>query len=154
LTVGQVRAWARAHRRRTRHWPGRSSGPIPEAPGETWSAIHAALADGYRGLPGGLTLRGLLRGGRPRKAPGRPGPTVARTLASAGARRRRTGSWPDARSGPVTGVPGETWRHIDDALRLGLQGLRGGRTVTRLLAERRGRRTRCYPSPLAEAEIL
>jgi len=37
------------------------SGPVEGLPGETWSAIYAALQQGSRGLPGGLTLGRLFR---------------------------------------------------------------------------------------------
>ena len=56
--------------------------------------------------------------------------------------RQRTGAWPSYRSGPVEGTPGETWRMVDTALRLGSRGLRGGRSLATLLATRRGARNR------------
>jgi hypothetical protein len=61
LTPGQIRAWAVAHHRRTGVWPGRKTGSIPEAPGETWSGVNAALMTGGRGLPGGSSLSRLLK---------------------------------------------------------------------------------------------
>src|SRR5262249_32140245 len=39
FTVGQIRAWARAHYRRTGRWPTPKAGSILEAPGETWAAV-------------------------------------------------------------------------------------------------------------------
>lgn len=51
LTIEQILEWARAHFERNGRWPNHVSGPIPEAPGETWGRIHAALLDGRRGLP-------------------------------------------------------------------------------------------------------
>jgi hypothetical protein len=62
LTIPQIRKWAKAHRKRHGKWPSRQSGPIPEAPGESWQAVHLALYHGGRGLPGGTTLAGLLKG--------------------------------------------------------------------------------------------
>lgn len=62
LTKKQIRAWAKAHFQRTGQWPRNNSGPVVEAPGQTWKAIEVALYQGGRGLPGGLTLAGLLRG--------------------------------------------------------------------------------------------
>jgi hypothetical protein len=56
FSVEQIRAWVRAHARRTGRWPTRMSGPIPEAPGETWAGVQAALSSGRRGLPGGSSL--------------------------------------------------------------------------------------------------
>lgn len=60
LTVEQIREWAEAHKRRTGAWPTIGSGPIPDAPGEKWSAVAVALSHGRRGLPGGTTLCRLL----------------------------------------------------------------------------------------------
>jgi hypothetical protein len=60
LTVEQILAWADAHHARTGRWPGAHSGPIADAPGETWGKIEGALYDGYRGLPGGDSLAKLL----------------------------------------------------------------------------------------------
>ncbi len=61
LTVGQVLAWAKAHRGRTGRWPSAASGAISEAPTNTWMAVNAALCHGNRGLPGGMSLARLLR---------------------------------------------------------------------------------------------
>lgn len=44
--------WAKAHRNRTGTWPVVRSGPVLDAPGETWSGINAAFDRGMRGLPG------------------------------------------------------------------------------------------------------
>jgi hypothetical protein len=60
LTEGQILAWARAHRERAGRWPGARSGPIPEAPGETWGAVYQALYQGLRGLSGETSLAKLL----------------------------------------------------------------------------------------------
>jgi len=40
--------------------PRDSSGPVEDAPGETWKAIDVALHEGLRGLPGGSSLHALL----------------------------------------------------------------------------------------------
>jgi hypothetical protein len=60
LTVEQILAWADAHYERTGRWPNSRSGPIPEAPGQTWNAVNVALYLGYRGLPAGDSLGRLL----------------------------------------------------------------------------------------------
>jgi pyrroloquinoline quinone (PQQ) biosynthesis protein C len=155
LTVKQILAWARAHRRRTGQWPTRHSGPIPEAPGESWSAIHAALSMGGRGLPAGCTLAGLIAERRavPHE-PNLPRLTVKQILAWADEHHRRTGQWPHARSGPIPGTQRETWRTVDHALIHNLRGLNVGLTLTQLLTQHRGIRTRKYPPPLTEQQIL
>src|SRR5438552_17302975 len=60
LTPIQILAWADLHYARTESWPTAHSGPIPDAPGETWMAVEVALAKGLRGLPGGSSLPQLL----------------------------------------------------------------------------------------------
>jgi hypothetical protein len=50
LTLRQIWQWLYEHKRRTGRWPAASSGPIHEAPGETWSAVDLALRKGFRGL--------------------------------------------------------------------------------------------------------
>jgi hypothetical protein len=69
----------------------------------------------------------------------RPPLSEAQILAWADAHHARTGRWPSAASGPVCGVPGESWRGINQALDSGYRGLPGGDTLARLLA-RHGRR--------------
>jgi hypothetical protein len=43
LTEALILEWADAHVARTGHRPHPDSGPIPEAPGETWQAVQSAL---------------------------------------------------------------------------------------------------------------
>jgi hypothetical protein len=144
LTVRQIRDWARAYCRRTGEWPARRSGPVAEGPAETWSAIDAALGQGCRDLPAGLSLSRLLaaRPAAPAQA-SRPDLRLSRILAWADAHQRRTGAWPTARSGPIVEAPGETWRGVDQALRTNRRGLTGGSSLARLLSEHRGVRSRC-----------
>jgi hypothetical protein len=60
LTESQILAWAKAHRRRTGRWPREKTGPVTDAPGETWAGVNAALREGLRKLPGGTSLHRLL----------------------------------------------------------------------------------------------
>ena len=46
--------------RRTGHWPTAESGPIAEAPGESWYMVDRALRYGRRVLPKGRSLCRLL----------------------------------------------------------------------------------------------
>jgi hypothetical protein len=78
--------------------------------------------------------------------------TVEQVLAWAEAHHARTGGWPAAHSGPVHGAAGETWRALNNALSAGTHGLPGGSSLSRLLAEHRGRRPR--RPPLTEGQIL
>ncbi len=140
-TTEQILDWADAHFRRFGAWPTSGSGPVADAPGETWLAVQHALAGGGRGLPGGSSLAGLLaeRRGRPNHM-ALPPLGVGQILAWADAHHRRTGAWPNCYSGPVEGAQGETWRKVHNALYAGQRGLPGGSSLARLLAEHRNAR--------------
>jgi len=149
LRVKEILAWAEAHRERTGRWPTITSGPIPEAPGETWSAVNTALQDGLRGQPAGRSLARLLarkRGKRHRQE--LPLLTVAQILRWADDHRQQTGKWPTHKSGPISGTAGETWRTVNGALRKGSRGLPGVSSLANLLAEYRGKPNRKFPPPL------
>ena len=89
LSVARILKWADSHYRSRGHWPSSRSGPVAEAPLETWCAINKALRAGQRGLPGGLSLSAFLNqhrgtyGGRSR-CPGQiTGPGSSGTLPQA-----------------------------------------------------------------------
>jgi hypothetical protein len=148
LSHKKILRWADAHHRRAGQWPHSGSGPVVDAPGETWEQIDLALRLGLRGLPGGSALTRLLaakRGARHRLA--LPPLTEGQILAWADRHFRETGSWPRHTSGPVAGAPGETWSMVHSALYRGRRGLPGNSSLRQLLADRRGvpyrgRRTR------------
>src|SRR5262249_54433912 len=138
LSEGQILAWADAYHRRTGTWPTRQSGPILEAPGETWMAVDMALRNGLRGLPGGTTLPFLLAQQRGvRNGSNLPQLSVEQVLAWADAWHERTGKWPNLNSGPVPEAPEVTWWAINHALRKGSRGLPGGSSLAKLLAAER-----------------
>lgn len=130
LTVGQIKAWAEAHKTRTGNWPTAHAGPIQEAPGESWAAVHSALTSGLRGLPGGDSLARLLA-----RECGRRNPADTSPLTLAVIRRwvvqhhEQTGKWPTALSGLIAGVEDETWGAVANALQKGRRGLRAGATT-------------------------
>jgi hypothetical protein len=64
--------------------------------------------------------------------------TVEQVLTWADACHAHTGDWPRTASGGVPQSPGDTWRRIDNALRLGLRGLGRGSSLARLLEQERG----------------
>lgn len=159
LTLEQILAWADAHHQRTGEWPLKErSGPVQDAPDETWAAIHAALRVGGRGLPGGTTLPKLLeehRGRHYRYTEWGQQLTIPMILAWADLHQVRTGEWPTRQSGPVHGVPGETWKAIDAAIRQGHRGLIGTTSsLIRLLGKERGVRNHMQLRSLSVAEIL
>ena len=139
LTAAQILAWADAHRVRTGQWPRKSSGAIPESPGDTWSHVQDALHKGLRGLHGGMTLPQLLareRGTRNKAA--LPQLTEEQILAWADAHSQHSGRWPSRDSGNIAGSAGEVWANVDAALKMGLRGLASGSSLAKLLYVRRG----------------
>jgi hypothetical protein len=143
FTITQILRWADAHYRRTGQWPMSKSGPILEAPGETWLAVQKALYDGKRGLRGGSSLAQLLAKHRGVRNPqDLPRLSYKQILAWADAHYARTGSWPTLDSGPIHDACGETWSAVSTALVDGLRGLPGGSSLARLLAKHRGVRNR------------
>jgi hypothetical protein len=54
----------------------------------------------------------------------------------------------------VAEAPGETWGAIDQALRVGGRGLRGGMSLAGILAKRRGRPRQADLPPLTAENIL
>jgi hypothetical protein len=141
LEIPRILEWADAFRARNGRWPTPQSGPIEEAPGETWSTVSNALIQGFRGLPGGSTIAKLLFEQRGMKSPWHAPPlSVDQILSWADAFFARTGQWPKATSGEVSGEPGQKWSAIQVALRGGHRGLPGGSSLFQLLALHRGTR--------------
>lgn len=155
LTAQKILAWADAHFERHGMWPTELSGPIDDAPGETWQAMHRALYSGLRGLPGGSSLAKLLakhRGvGRHVR---RPPLSVKQILAWADEYHRQTGRWPNVTSGPINGTPDKTWGRVQIALRAGNRGLPSGYSLAKLLVEHRGVRSVQHLPPLKVPQIL
>jgi hypothetical protein len=155
LTEEQILAWADDHYKRTGPWPTAMSGPVNQAQEENWRAIDAALRKGSRGFSGGSSLANLLnrhRGVRHKTKP--PRLTEDLILKWADEHFSRTGTWPTQASGPVHGVPGETWRAINTALSKGIRGLSGGTSLPKLLGLKRGRKSRVTQPKLKEADIF
>ncbi len=155
LTEGQILAWADAHHRRTGRWPYLTSGRVIDAPGERWSAIHTNLQLGQRGLHGGSSLARLLERRRGvRNIKHAPALIIAKIVRWADAHHRRTGAWPQVKSGRLADAPDETWSNLDQLLRIGSRGLPGGSSLARVLSERRGVRNAKYPPKLSVRQVL
>lgn len=139
LSERKIFAWARAHFGRTGQWPTGNSGPIQDAPGETWAAIDLALSRGRRGLPGSSSLAQLLDArGVKRNSQRRPALTEVQILALADAFFKTHGHWPYLDSGEIAELPGETWKTLDRALQRGLRGLPPGLPLASFLNKHRG----------------
>jgi hypothetical protein len=151
----QILRWADAYNQRTGQWPRNDSGPILEAPGESWNAVAIALTKGLRGLPGGSSIAQFLAEHRGVKNRLDIAPlTEEQILQWADAHHRDTEEWPNTGTGTIGAAPGETWLGIDQALRKGIRSLPGGSSLVRLLAAHRGARHRLHLPPLTEERIL
>ena len=136
LTDATILTWADAHHRRTGKWPIRFSGRVVDSPGDTWQAVHESLQKGCRGVRKRMTLAQFLAKKRNvRYNRGQPDLTEEKILRWADRHYLRTKKWPTARSGRVTKY--ESWAAINQALRRGYRGLRGGRSLSQLLDKRR-----------------
>lgn len=127
LSVEQIRGWADEHHQRTGKWPTQHSGTIPGTE-ETWARVQMAIFRGRRGLTKS-SLAALLAGERAVK---KQMPTVQQILSWADAHRERTGKWPRRLSGPITDSGGLEWCSVDR----GLQAT--GDTLCKLLSRERG----------------
>lgn len=93
----------------------------------------------------------------PTGRPARPQPTRLRVfsiLAWADAFYRREQRWPKQNSGEIPECPWTTWRQVSRALQSGFRGLRGGASLARLLAQRRGVRNQGGLPRLSVRQIL
>jgi hypothetical protein len=146
LSIAQILAWADAHKRRTGSWPKVDSGPIPEAPGETWQRIQNALGEGRRGLPAGLSIAKLLATQRGvRNIQDLPPLRVPEILEWIEAHSKRHGVYPTRDSGPIPDTDGETWSGVASALKACKRGLKDRSSLARLVAKCRGKDGRGRP---------
>ena len=158
LTVTLILGWCDDHFRRFRNFPTIRSGPIRsmDAPlTMNWHKIDIALRKGWFGLPGGSSLTRLLEKHRGlRNKCNLTRLTDDLILAWADHHHDHTGKWPKERSGPVLLAKGEFWVNINAALRQGLRGLKGKRTLPRLLAKARNVRNKADVPDLSIRKIL
>lgn len=156
LTVKQILQWSREHHEEFGTWPTIGSGSPLSAPREKWVNINMALKNGQRGLPGGTTLSKLLkRETGSIRSLRLPPLTIQLVLDRADDYHRRHGKWPTEHSGPVDGLPGETWKKVQSAFHTGTRGLAPGSSLAKTLNRYRG--VPCIQrseSPLTERQIL
>jgi hypothetical protein len=141
LSDEQILVWVDDYRDCNGEWPTRSSGIVNGATGETWAGIDQALLAARRGLAGGSSLAKLLAEHRGvRNIQDLPPLRTDQILAWADEHHGQTGEWPATDSGPVAGVPGETWMGIHRTLQKGHRGLPAGSSLAKFLAEHRDKR--------------
>ena len=134
LTVQQILTWADAHHTRTGRWPTRDSGTVEDAPLERWSMLNTSLILGNRTLRGGSSLAQLLLEERDvRHHLARPPLSEAQIMIWAQNFQARHSHPPRVSSGAVTEAPEETWSNLDNLLRQGQRGLKGGSSLHQLL---------------------
>lgn len=151
LDEREILAWANAALERTGRWPNSGSGPIAEAPGETWRGVDNALRKGRRSLPGGAGLAEFLG-----KRRGRYHLRLSERLILCWADQyhQRMGEWPHRSPRIIPGTGGLSWESVDGSLRRGRCGLPGDSSLARLLAERRGVRNMKNLPALSVPQIL
>jgi hypothetical protein len=139
LSESQIIRWAKAYLRRTGKRPTHGSGPIDEAPGETWCTVEKALSEGRPGLSRRTSLARLLTDhGLHRYFWRRRAMSIPEILDWADAYHARYHKWPKKDSGVIADCREETWKYVDTALRNGYRGLPGGSSLAALLHQRRG----------------
>jgi hypothetical protein len=165
LSVRQILEWADLFHESTGTWPTQLSGRVAtnSQPPESWRAIHQALTDGLRGLPGNGSLARLIcehRGFAGTRAIVRPTLppqlTVERILEYADQFHASTGSWPGRQSGTIVkeGRPVERWSALDKALLNGSRGLPGGSSLTKILYEHRAVQSVWLIGEVTEEQVL
>jgi len=155
LTTQQILAWAEGHRDRTGNWLKSDSGPIVEAPDETWGKIDKALKRGFRGLAGESSLaRLLLKERNVQHHLAQRALSEEQILLWADKHYKRTGKWPQCKAGQILDCLEETWSGVNAALELGLRSLPGGSSIAKLLAEKRKVRNRRNLPKLTPERIL
>jgi hypothetical protein len=154
FTIRKILDWTIAHRERTGTWPTNLSGPVLDAPGESWRAVDTALRKGARGLKGGSSLFQLLREHHRVRLHRRiQAITTDQILEWADAWFARRHKPPTRISGPIPGTRGITWGAAGQMLVDGYRGLPGGSSLSRLLEGRFPVRSRHLP-PLRISQIL
>ena len=137
LTEEMIIEAAKVYLDRTGELPGQYSGDatIDFGYAETWPSVHGAVRLGYRGLPGGTSLPKLLikYGLKDDKSD----LTEQIILAAVRGYLGRKGTLPSCESGDATldfGFP-DTWRRVDNALKLGNRGLPGGSSLGKFMLQ-------------------
>jgi hypothetical protein len=140
LTRDLISEWMIAFTERHGAYPSRDSGPVEDAEGEHWASLNTALEKGYRSLPGRQTLAGLREElisekrlpDLPRRRPVKRESDILTNAKIADLMQQFAtihGQYPKRISGPVAGLPDDTWATIEDALINGRRGLPGGQNL-------------------------
>jgi len=146
--------WIKAHHERTGEWPIHLSGPVTDAPGETWRNIDQVLRSGRRGFAGGSSLARFREDHFGVRNPGNlPQLTTETIIEWIGHYHERTGKWPRQTSGVIPNSAGETWSSVDKALRGGKRGIVAISSMARLLEEHFGVQNHLNAPRIREEDI-
>jgi hypothetical protein len=155
LSTTQILAWADVHHVRTGEWPTVDSGKVHEQPHETWRQIGNAQVRGFRGLPGGSSLRRLLLDARGVRYRLRNPPIKIKNIIKWGnAHYARHGAWPTTRSGVIPDSGGLTWLLVGKSLPYRKPLPKDCQTLEGLFAKRRFNRAAWRPGDLSIPQIL
>ena len=135
LSIELIISWAKHHFQETRSWPTFKSGNVLADPSENWGAIRSSLVQGNRGLPSGLSIEKVLfnelgivgvRSGK--------NLTEELILSLAEDHYKLIKGYPNENSTWVL-AGSDSWAAISAALREGLRGLQGGKSLAQLLGQ-------------------
>jgi hypothetical protein len=132
LSEDEVLAWCERFHNEYGRWPTQSDGAIPDTT-ETWAGLNATLRAGRRGIAATTLADFLSEHRNVRNDRNLPPLTVNLILSWADQFFSDHGFWPKAKSGPCGPGISENWRGVDNALRIGYRGLRGGSSLAKLL---------------------
>jgi hypothetical protein len=132
----KILAWACAHFEIHGTWPHERSGGIPNSNGETWGSIYNSLRLGKYARRRRRAIERLVAKRRVPNALNKPADlSIAQILRWADTYFTVRGRWPTAKSRGLRMGPTVSWRIIDEALRLGMRGLPGGKSLEGVLEE-------------------
>jgi hypothetical protein len=132
----RILAWACAHFETHGIWPHRRSGTIPDSDGETWGSIYNSLRSGKYARRRRRAIERLVAKRRVPNALNKPADlSIAQILRWADTYFKVHGRWPTAKSRGLRMGPTVSWRIIEEALRLGMRGLPGGKSLEGVLEE-------------------
>ena len=130
LYLEDIITLAKNYHEKNGKWPNRGLGDNIPGINMSWTSINSALVNGYRGLPSGKSLSELLI--TIDLKPEKPDLAEEQIIKWAKAHFKKQEKWPTTKSGKINGTD-EDWAAINQALREGYRGLKGGSTLSKLL---------------------
>ena len=163
LTYDIIKEWVKKFYEEHGKYPTRASGSVVYAPKEeplTWQGVSICLMDGFRGLPGGLSLSDFLNkemGILTRKYASRI--TEADVLEWVEKFYDRYGYYPTSKSQEGVDCPSDygklRWSTVNELLKNGQRGLPGGATLRKFIESKCSRplKHKCWYNKRGNGEI-